>query len=194
MNQIEHFVIFLWNCFAVWSCRREVQSSKWCLAWHEGPHILGGTYCMLSVITALSFNSEVPRSLLETMWTCITHDMLSPQHPDSLIADNTDSNIWHYTTMGSKFGLLSPITCLGCSFYQSSEASLSYILFPYFRFRWECAWAAWGPPAFIPVCDIACVTMKHQSISKWLSQLGLPQYCVVLEQEYDGVEVKSKET
>lgn len=50
------------------------------------------------------------------------------------------------------------------------------------------------PPAYIPVCDIACVTMKHQSISKWLSQLGLPQYCVVLEQEYDGVEVKSKET
>lgn len=34
------------------------------------------------------------------------------------------------------------------------------------------------------------VTMKHQSISKWLSQLGLPQYCLALEQEYDGVEVK----
>lgn len=32
--------------------------------------------------------------------------------------------------------------------------------------------------------------MKHQSISRWLSQLGLPQYCLVLEQEYDGVEVK----
>lgn len=32
--------------------------------------------------------------------------------------------------------------------------------------------------------------MKHQSISRWLSQLGLPQYCVVLEQEYDGVEVR----
>lgn len=31
--------------------------------------------------------------------------------------------------------------------------------------------------------------MKHQSISKWLSQLGLPQYCLALEQEYDGVEV-----
>lgn len=31
--------------------------------------------------------------------------------------------------------------------------------------------------------------MKHQSISRWLSQLGLPQYCLVLEQEYDGVEV-----
>ncbi|KAM9357681.1 breast cancer anti-estrogen resistance protein 3 [Symphorus nematophorus] len=30
--------------------------------------------------------------------------------------------------------------------------------------------------------------MKHQSISRWLSQLGLPQYCVALEQEYDGVE------
>lgn len=39
-----------------------------------------------------------------------------------------------------------------------------------------------------------CVTMKHQSISKWLSQLGLPQYCMVLEQEYDGVEVKPKVT
>lgn len=47
------------------------------------------------------------------------------QHPDLLIADNTDSNIWHYTTMGSKFGLLLPITCLRCSFHQSSEASLS---------------------------------------------------------------------
>lgn len=34
------------------------------------------------------------------------------------------------------------------------------------------------------------VTMKPQSISKWLSQLGLPQYCLALEQEYDGVEVK----
>ncbi|XP_067452427.1 breast cancer anti-estrogen resistance protein 3 isoform X1 [Thunnus thynnus] len=33
-----------------------------------------------------------------------------------------------------------------------------------------------------------CVTMKHQSISRWLSQLGLPQYCTALEQEYDGVE------
>lgn len=33
--------------------------------------------------------------------------------------------------------------------------------------------------------------MKHQSISSWLSQLGLPQYCSALEQEYDGVEVKS---
>ncbi|KAM4628809.1 breast cancer anti-estrogen resistance protein 3 [Polymixia lowei] len=30
--------------------------------------------------------------------------------------------------------------------------------------------------------------MKHQSISRWLSQLGLPQYCTVFEQEYDGVE------
>ncbi|CAB1446673.1 unnamed protein product [Pleuronectes platessa] len=30
--------------------------------------------------------------------------------------------------------------------------------------------------------------MKHQSISRWLSQLGLPQYCTGLEQEYDGVE------
>ncbi|XP_077964165.1 breast cancer anti-estrogen resistance protein 3 isoform X1 [Gasterosteus aculeatus] len=33
-----------------------------------------------------------------------------------------------------------------------------------------------------------CVTMKHQSISRWLSQLGLPEYCPALEQEYDGVE------
>ncbi|XP_029002171.1 breast cancer anti-estrogen resistance protein 3 isoform X2 [Betta splendens] len=30
--------------------------------------------------------------------------------------------------------------------------------------------------------------MKHQAISRWLSQLGLPQYCTALEQEYDGVE------
>ncbi|KAK2835158.1 hypothetical protein Q5P01_015642 [Channa striata] len=30
--------------------------------------------------------------------------------------------------------------------------------------------------------------MKHQSISRWLSQLGLLQYCTALEQEYDGVE------
>ncbi|XP_035502479.2 breast cancer anti-estrogen resistance protein 3 isoform X1 [Scophthalmus maximus] len=30
--------------------------------------------------------------------------------------------------------------------------------------------------------------MKHQSISRWLSQLGLPQYFIALEQEYDGVE------
>uniref|UniRef100_A0A3B3BZQ7 BCAR3 adaptor protein, NSP family member n=1 Tax=Oryzias melastigma TaxID=30732 RepID=A0A3B3BZQ7_ORYME len=30
--------------------------------------------------------------------------------------------------------------------------------------------------------------MKHQSISCWLSQLGLPEYCMVFEQEYDGVE------
>ncbi|XP_026178875.1 breast cancer anti-estrogen resistance protein 3-like isoform X2 [Mastacembelus armatus] len=30
--------------------------------------------------------------------------------------------------------------------------------------------------------------MKHQSISRWLNQLGLPQYCAALEQEYDGVE------
>ncbi|CAL8307331.1 unnamed protein product [Lota lota] len=30
--------------------------------------------------------------------------------------------------------------------------------------------------------------MKHQSISRWLSQLGLPQYCTTFEQEYDGVE------
>ncbi|KAM3875951.1 breast cancer anti-estrogen resistance protein 3 [Diretmus argenteus] len=30
--------------------------------------------------------------------------------------------------------------------------------------------------------------MKHQSISRWLSQLGLTQYCTVFEQEYDGVE------
>lgn len=34
--------------------------------------------------------------------------------------------------------------------------------------------------------------MKHQSISRWLSQLGLPQYCIALEQEYDGVEVKKQ--
>ncbi|XP_078802223.1 breast cancer anti-estrogen resistance protein 3 isoform X1 [Oryzias latipes] len=30
--------------------------------------------------------------------------------------------------------------------------------------------------------------MKHQSISCWLSTLGLPQYSMLLEQEYDGVE------
>ncbi|MED6261555.1 hypothetical protein ATANTOWER_006736, partial [Ataeniobius toweri] len=37
-------------------------------------------------------------------------------------------------------------------------------------------------------CVVKSITMKHQSISRWLSQLGLPQYCMVLEQEYDGVE------
>ncbi|XP_051951079.1 LOW QUALITY PROTEIN: breast cancer anti-estrogen resistance protein 3 homolog [Xyrauchen texanus] len=30
--------------------------------------------------------------------------------------------------------------------------------------------------------------MKHLSISKWLSQLGLPQYCMLFDEEYDGVE------
>ena len=30
---------------------------------------------------------------------------------------------------------------------------------------------------------------KHLAISKWLSQLGLPQYCTLLDEEYDGVEV-----
>ncbi|KAK7889834.1 hypothetical protein WMY93_025394 [Mugilogobius chulae] len=30
--------------------------------------------------------------------------------------------------------------------------------------------------------------MMHQSISRWLNHLGLPQYCIALEQEYDGVE------
>ncbi|XP_056319879.1 breast cancer anti-estrogen resistance protein 3 isoform X1 [Danio aesculapii] len=30
--------------------------------------------------------------------------------------------------------------------------------------------------------------MKHMSISKWLSQLGLPQYCRLFDEEYDGVE------
>ncbi|XP_016367148.1 breast cancer anti-estrogen resistance protein 3-like isoform X1 [Sinocyclocheilus rhinocerous] len=30
--------------------------------------------------------------------------------------------------------------------------------------------------------------MKHMSISKWLSQLGLPQYCTLFDEEYDGVE------
>ncbi|XP_057212794.1 breast cancer anti-estrogen resistance protein 3 isoform X2 [Triplophysa rosa] len=30
--------------------------------------------------------------------------------------------------------------------------------------------------------------MKHMSIPKWLSQLGLPQYCVLFDEEYDGVE------
>lgn len=103
MNQIEHFVVFLWNCFAAWSCRREVQSSKWCLAWHEGLHILGGSYRMFSVITALSFNLEVPRAPLETMWTCITHDMLS-------LSTSRLAHCRHYTTMGSNFGLSSAIT------------------------------------------------------------------------------------
>ncbi|XP_026125150.1 breast cancer anti-estrogen resistance protein 3 isoform X1 [Carassius auratus] len=36
--------------------------------------------------------------------------------------------------------------------------------------------------------------MKHMSISKWLSQLGLPQYCSLFDEEYDGVEVKSAHT
>jgi len=36
--------------------------------------------------------------------------------------------------------------------------------------------------------------MKHMSISKWLSQLGLPQYCTLFDEEYDGVEVKSAHT
>ncbi|KAA0714218.1 Breast cancer anti-estrogen resistance protein 3 [Triplophysa tibetana] len=30
--------------------------------------------------------------------------------------------------------------------------------------------------------------MKHMSIPKWLSHLGLPQYCVLFDEEYDGVE------
>ncbi|XP_035377851.1 breast cancer anti-estrogen resistance protein 3 isoform X2 [Electrophorus electricus] len=30
--------------------------------------------------------------------------------------------------------------------------------------------------------------MKHLAISKWLSQLGLPQYCPLFDEEYDGVE------
>lgn len=32
--------------------------------------------------------------------------------------------------------------------------------------------------------------MKHLSISKWLRQLGLPQYCTLFDEEYDGVEVR----
>ncbi len=36
--------------------------------------------------------------------------------------------------------------------------------------------------------------MKHMSISKWLRQLGLPQYCTIFDEEYDGVEVKSAHT
>ncbi|XP_048067437.1 breast cancer anti-estrogen resistance protein 3 isoform X1 [Megalobrama amblycephala] len=36
--------------------------------------------------------------------------------------------------------------------------------------------------------------MKHMSILKWLSQLGLPQYCTLFDEEYDGVEVKSAHT
>lgn len=44
----------------------------------------------------------------------------------------------------------------------------------------------------VHACVRLCVTMKHQSISQWLSQLGLPQYCTALEQEYDGVEVIQK--
>ncbi|KAG7242273.1 hypothetical protein INR49_023948, partial [Caranx melampygus] len=40
----------------------------------------------------------------------------------------------------------------------------------------------------VHACVCICVAMKHQSISRWLSQLGLPQYCTALEQEYDGVE------
>ncbi|XP_031689204.1 breast cancer anti-estrogen resistance protein 3 isoform X1 [Oncorhynchus kisutch] len=30
--------------------------------------------------------------------------------------------------------------------------------------------------------------MKHLAISKWLSQLGLPQYCTLFDDDYDGVE------
>lgn len=38
-------------------------------------------------------------------------------------------------------------------------------------------------------------SMKHLSISKWLSQLGLQQYCTLFDEEYDGVEVlKPKHT
>lgn len=33
--------------------------------------------------------------------------------------------------------------------------------------------------------------MKHLAISKWLSQLGLPQYCTLFDEDYDGVEVKA---
>ena len=32
--------------------------------------------------------------------------------------------------------------------------------------------------------------MKHLAISKWLSQLGLQQYCTLFDEEYDGVEVR----
>ena len=32
--------------------------------------------------------------------------------------------------------------------------------------------------------------MKHLPISRWLSQLGLPQYCRLFDEEYDGVEVR----
>ncbi|KAI1891959.1 hypothetical protein AGOR_G00149080 [Albula goreensis] len=31
-------------------------------------------------------------------------------------------------------------------------------------------------------------TMKHLAISKWLTQLGLPEYCMLFDDEYDGVE------
>ncbi|CDQ93878.1 unnamed protein product [Oncorhynchus mykiss] len=34
--------------------------------------------------------------------------------------------------------------------------------------------------------------MKHLAISKWLSQLGLPQYCTLFDEEYDGVEVRAE--
>ncbi|KAG7487782.1 hypothetical protein MATL_G00027090 [Megalops atlanticus] len=30
--------------------------------------------------------------------------------------------------------------------------------------------------------------MKHLAISKWLTQLGLPEYCTLFDDEYDGVE------
>lgn len=67
--------------------------------------------------------------------------------------------------------------------YSTSRLNSSDVLF-FFCVSGSSEWQS--------VC--VCVTMKHQSISKWLSQLGLPQYCVALEQEYDGVEVKSRET
>lgn len=35
-------------------------------------------------------------------------------------------------------------------------------------------------------------SMKHLAISKWLSQLGLPQYCTLFDEEYDGVEVRAE--
>lgn len=52
-----------------------------------------------------------------------------------------------------------------------------------------CEWQTVCVCVCVHACVCICVTMKHQSISRWLSQLGLPQYCIALEQEYDGVEV-----
>ncbi|CAM5135290.1 unnamed protein product [Eretmochelys imbricata] len=30
--------------------------------------------------------------------------------------------------------------------------------------------------------------MKHLAISNWLTQLGLPEYCMLFDKQYDGVE------